>query len=207
MEKFSKKHKMLLYVVILLLLTAAGSYLFAPHIEGIVFRMKQPFEEWTESCRDKSSMLLRYASPYWGGFEEGVYEPSSDAVVFTSNDVIEIDNGIYITGCHGLTDWCVMLHIYSRSAYTMKEPAQVEGEYLNWPFYMTCNGVEESEFPFVRNTENSIQKAFAGYRTNVFLAAPARIGKDGIITVQYYTGENYSEVKEIEIPVSYKTLE
>lgn len=127
-------------------------------------------------------------------------------MTFTSNEVIEIDNGVYITGCHGLTDWCVMLHIYSRRDYTLEEPAEMNGDYLNWPFCLTCDGVEDSEFPFVRNTENAIKKTFAGYCTNVFLASPSQIKEDDTITRQYYTGENYSEVKEIEISVFYKTL-
>lgn len=66
MKKFIKQHKKILHVAVLLLLIAAGSYLFAPHIEGIVFRMKQPFEEWIESCKDKDSYAASICKPLLG---------------------------------------------------------------------------------------------------------------------------------------------
>ena len=62
--------------------------------------------------------------------------------VFSFDGVVKVDDGLYITGIRGLTDWGMMIRMYSRKNMTLETPQEISGEYKTWDFYLTCKGSE-----------------------------------------------------------------
>lgn len=209
-----KQQRKMLLIIMIFIITAMGIYIYAPGIESLNFRRKVgSLDEWSQYCNNADSSLLMYDSPYWGGGEDGeytTYTPSlEDDVVFSFDGVMKIDDGVYITGLRGLTNWCILLSIYTRKSCMLDAPIEHGDEYRYWSFYVTCEGAGNNSFPFKRNTEDiggMTGKSLKGYSVNVYLAAPKSIGKDSTITLLYNTGKYFDKQKEIRIPVVQKAI-
>lgn len=206
-NNLDKRKNKIIGILLILLVFVAVSYIFAPNIESFKYRIKKPgLDAWAKSCSDSKSSLLPYNSPYWGGNKEGVHETSENDEVFAFNDVIELEDGVYITAGRGLTNWCTLLHIYSRKDLKFRDSKQVDGNTFFWPFYLSAKNVNANDFPHVISTEMSMKRKSLGYVADVYLAAPGEIDEDGTITLIYHSGADYKEQKEIKIPVSSKKL-
>lgn len=211
-ENFVRRHKksIIIIVVVLLLIIFVG-YIFAPNMDGIIFRIdpsNPSVEDIKRNIEDGESEFLQFSNSYWSSNSiGGIHIPSEKDVFFTFDEIVKLDDGIYITDGWGITNWCARVRVYSRKDYMLENPRQMDdGSYSNWPFYIKFRGADKNEFPHKRNMETFLLDAFWGYSSDIFLAAPAKIDEDGTVTLVYHTGKDYSEQKEVKVPVSIQKM-
>lgn len=202
-KTFLKQKKKWIVFIILLILLGFGVYILLPRIDSICFRRKVgTLSGWKEMCNREEAYFLNYDIPDSGEHEEDkFYHPDKEASVFSFDGVAKLDDGVYITGIRGLTDWGMMVRIYSRKNMTLETPQEISGEYKNWKFYLTCQGTEHSDFPYLENLEMAVANKEFAYSVATYLASPAKIGEDGTITLLYHSGENYEREKEVKVHV------
>lgn len=135
------------------------------------------------------------------------YEKNYFETVFSFDGVVKVDDGLYITGIRGLTNWGMMIRMYSRKNMTLETPQEISGEYKTWDFYLTCKGAEHSDFPHQENLEMLVGNKSFAYPVTTYLAAPDNINEDGTLTLLYHTGKDYKEQKEITIDVKLLKLD
>lgn len=185
-----------------------GIYILLPRIDSILFRKKVgTLNEWREMCNKEETSFLNYDIPDSG--EQGkdkFYHPDKEASVFSFDGVVKIDDGLYITGIRGLTDWGMMIRIYSRKNMILETPQEISGEYKIWDFYLTCKGAEHSDFPYQENLEMAVANKQFAYSVTTYLVAPDKIGEDGEITLLYHSGKYYKQEKEVKIYVEYEKV-
>ena len=177
-----------------------------PHIQAFMLKRKYgSLEQWHETLEREDSLptnsLLHANNDFWGNTSAANYkhEIAADDIVFTSNDVIKIDNNLYIIGCYGVTDWCMILGLYSRGGQFQKYTTTFQDEVYNWNFFTYAQDAEETKFPFKKNREmytNSLN-----YTNAVLLSAPRKIKGDNSFTLVYRSGEDFKEAKQITICV------
>lgn len=201
----NQKHTVKKFSLIALIIIIIGIciYFLSPYIDSFVFRIKSgSFDDFKNNISTEESYFLKYDSPYWGGNGEGeTYELTENNKVFYSDDVVKIDDGIYITGIKGITKWGMIVRIYSRKDFTLKEPYRLESELLNWPFYLTSANSIGGKFPHLRNTESVLSDAVMGKSAVVYMASPSKLENDEIV-IYCFDGEKYKNRKEIKIKVS-----
>lgn len=198
-----KRRKMILVSIIIFVVIVFGVYLFLPHLDSMKFRKRVGnLDSWKKMCNQKEERFLSYDLPDGGDTTQEEYHvPKKTDHVFAFDGVLKVDDGLYLTGIRGLTDWGMMIQIYSRKNMTLDMPRKNLGENRMWNFYLTCNGVTENNFPHKESTETLVGNHQFAYAVTTYVAAPAKINADGTITLVYHTGEKYEETKEIKVNV------
>ncbi len=181
-----------------------------PYIQAFMFkRTHGSLEQWHKTLEREDSLptnsLLHANNNFWGNTSAVNYkhEIAADDIVFTSNDVIKIDNNLYIIGCYGVTDWVMILGLYSRGDQFQEHTTIFQDEVYNWNFFVHALDAEETEFPFKKNRE--IYTNSLNYNNAIFLSAPRKIGDDNSFTLVYRSGADFKETKRITIRVQSKT--
>ncbi|MFU0799516.1 MAG: hypothetical protein ACFWUE_02430 [Xylanivirga thermophila] len=111
-------------------------------------------EQWHGKLEREDSLptnsLLHANNDFWGNTSATNYKHkiATDDIVFTSNDVIKIDNNLYIIGCYGVTDWCMILGLYSRGGRFQKHTTIFQDEVYNWNFFIHALDAEETDYIF-----------------------------------------------------------
>lgn len=145
----------MLSIVVFLLLCYTFIFFLMPHIQAFMLKRKYgSLEKWHEKLEREDSLptnsLLYANNDFWGNTSAANYkhEIAADDIVFASNDIIKVDNNLYIIGCYGVTDWCMILGLYSRGGQFQKHTTIFQDEFYNWNFFIHALDAEETEFPF-----------------------------------------------------------
>lgn len=154
----TKRVKLLaLSTVACLLLGCILIFIFTPHFQSFMFKRKfGSLEQWHETLKREDSLptnsLLHANNNFWGDTSAINYkhEVATDDIVFTSNEVIKIDNDLYIIGCYGVTDWVMILGLYSRGDQFQRHTTTFRDEVYNWNFFIHALDAEETKFPLKR---------------------------------------------------------
>lgn len=208
-KTFWKRYKIWGILLCILIGIGFGIYILLPRMDRMLFQKKAgTLEKWKEMCSQGESSFLSYDIPDSGKQTQNEFhQPKETDSVFSFDGVVKIDDGLYITGIRGLTNWGMMIRIYSRKNMTLETPLEISGEYKTWNFYLTSKGAEHSDFPHQENSETLVGNRLFGYPVTTYLAAPDNIDEDGTLTILYHTGKDYKDQKEIKIDVKLLKLE
>lgn len=210
MEKnILKRRKVWMFFIILVVVIGVGIYVLLPRMDGMLFRKEVgTLDSWKEMCGQENARFLSYDIPDSGEQTKDEYhQPKATDSVFSFDGVVKVDDGLYITGIRGLTDWGMMIRMYSRKNMTLETPQEISGEHKTWNFYLTCKGAEQSDFPHRENSEMLVGNKSFAYPVTTYLVAPDSIDEDGTLTLLYHTGKDYKEQKEIKIDVKQLKLD
>lgn len=204
-----KQRKVWMFFVILVVVIGVGIYVLLPRMDGMLFRKEVgTLDSWKEMCGQENARFLSYDIPDSGEQTKDEYhQPKATDSVFSFDGVVKVDDGLYITGIRGLTDWGMMIRMYSRKNMILETPQEISGEHKTWNFYLTCKGAEQSDFPHRENSEMLVGNKSFAYPVTTYLAAPDNINEDGTLTLLYHTGKDYKEQKEIKIDVKQLKLD
>lgn len=204
-----KQRKVWMFFVILVVVIGVGIYVLLPRMDGMLFRKEVgTLDSWKEMCGQENARFLSYDIPDSGERTKDEYhQPKATDSVFSFDGVVKVDDGLYITGIRGLTDWGMMIRMYSRKNMILETPQEISGEHKTWNFYLTCKGAEQSDFPHRENSEMLVGNKSFAYPVTTYLAAPDNINEDGTLTLLYHTGKDYKEQKEIKIDVKQLKLD
>ena len=204
-----KQRKVWMFFVILVVVIGVGIYVLLPRMDGMLFRKEVgTLDSWKEMCGQENARFLSYDIPDSGErIKDEYHQPKATDSVFSFDGVVKVDDGLYITGIRGLTDWGMMIRMYSRKNMILETPQEISGEHKTWNFYLTCKGAEQSDFPHRENSEMLVGNKSFAYPVTTYLAAPDNINEDGTLTLLYHTGKDYKEQKEIKIDVKQLKLD
>lgn len=200
---FGKRYKIYVILICVFICTGFGIYILSPRIDSILFQKKVgTLNKWEKMCSQGETSFLSYDIPDSGETTQNKFHrPKKTDFVFSFDGVVKIDDGLYITGIRGLTNWGMMIRIYSRKNITLETPKKISGEYKTWNFYLTSKGSENSDFPHQENSEMLVENKLFSYPVTTYLATPNSINEDGTLTLLYHSGKNYKDQKEIQIDV------
>lgn len=208
-KRFWKRYKTREILICALICSGFVVYILLPQIDSMLFRKEVgTLDSWKELCNREDARFLSYDIPDSGEQTKDEFHwPKETDSVFSFDGVVKVDDGLYITGIRGLTDWGMMIRMYSRKNMTLETPQEISGEYKTWDFYLTCKGAEHSDFPHQENSEVLVGNKSFAYPVTTYLVAPDNINEDGTLTLLYHTGKDYKEQKEIKIDVKLLKLD
>lgn len=208
-KRFWKRYKTREILICALICSGFVVYILLPQIDSMLFRKEVgTLDSWKELCNREDARFLSYDIPDSGEqTKDEFHRPKETDSVFSFDGVVKVDDGLYITGIRGLTDWGMMIQMYSRKNMTLETPQEISGEYKTWDFYLTCKGAEHSDFPHQENSEVLVGNKSFAYPVTTYLVAPDNINEDGTLTLLYHTGKDYKEQKEIKIDVKLLKLD
>ena len=208
-KRFWKRYKTWGILICALICTGFVVYILLPQIDSMLFRKEVgTLDSWKELCNREEARFLSYDIPDSGEqTKDEFHRPKETDSVFSFDGVVKVDDGLYITGIRGLTDWGMMIRMYSRKNMTLETPQEISGEYKTWDFYLTCKGAEHSDFPHQENSEMLVGNKSFAYPVTTYLVAPENINEDGTLTLLYHTGKDNKKKKEIKIDVKLLKLD
>ncbi len=112
-EMCKKQRKFWILVIILLVLMGVGIYVLLPRIDSLLFRKEVgTLDSWKEMCNREDARFLSYDIPDSGEqTKDEFHRPKETDSVFSFDGVVKVDDGLYITGIRGLTDWGMMIRM------------------------------------------------------------------------------------------------